>query len=321
VRLPAQAIVHELPLQLASMTATAVPVVDDDAESAMPAELRSWLVRLRLLEGVPFANLVADTELLPPESIRWFYLDRRWTDALVQGALSAGTVSTDDRTQLTAVYPAVRDELDAEERNVRRVRGSARYQGGAGPVSGFLLRSQAVAGWPAMHVRAFDPAEGDDARFHEDDPRRMRLLRLERLAPAVLLVLFDGVPTVVHLEEPRQGVQFGFDAETTGTRVRATLRPRDRETSDYLAVDPVPVQFRSTGAPGVVDIQQLERDLARHPRTGAADALDSGEYALQLVRFPYRQVWGEVDDGPLRLVFKPTIAYAELATGLFRRAP
>lgn len=321
MRLPADAIVHEMPLQMAAFAPAAVEVRDDDDASAMPAELRSWLVRLRLLEGVPFANLVADTELLPPESIRWFYLDRRWTDALVQGALSVGTVSTDDRTHLAAAYPAVRDELDAEERNVRRSRGSARFRGGAGPVSGFLLRSQAVAGWPALHVRAFDvdPAEGDDARFHEDDPRRMRLLRLERLAPAVLLVLFDGVPTVVHVEEPRQGVQFGFDVETTGSQARAALRPRDRTTSDYLPVDPVPVHFRSTGAPGVVDIQQLERDLARHPATGAADALDSGEYALQLVRFPYRQVWGDVDDGPLRLVFRPSVAYATLATDLFRR--
>ena len=32
---------------------------------------------------------------------------------------------------------------------------------------------------------------------------------MERLAPAVLLVLFDGVPAVVHIEEPRQGIQFG----------------------------------------------------------------------------------------------------------------
>ena len=54
----------------------------------VPRDLRQWLARLRLLEGVPFAYLVADSELLPPESIRFFYLDRNWTDALVQGALS-----------------------------------------------------------------------------------------------------------------------------------------------------------------------------------------------------------------------------------------
>lgn len=323
MKLTGEHILHELPLAVEHVVAVPIQVADDDEDSAMPAELRSWLVRLRLLEGVPFANLVADTELLPEESIRWFYLDRRFTDALVQGALSVGTVNTDDRTHLTAQYPAIREELDTEERNVRRAAGSLRYQGGPGPISGFLLRSQAVAGWPAIHVRAFnvDPVEGDTAFYEEDDPRRMRLLRLERLAPAVLLCLFDGIPTVVHVEEPRQGVQFGFDVTATDTGVSATLKPRHKDTFAYLPGAPVTVQFRSTGAPGVVDIQALERSLAAKPETGAADALDSGEYALQLIRFPYRQVWGEVSNGSISLVFKPTVSYVQMATELFRTQP
>ena len=55
---------------------------------------------------------------------------------------------------------------------------------------------------------------GDDEQIiPESHPERLKLLRLERLAPAVLLVLFDGVPAVVHIEEPRQGVQFGVRLE------------------------------------------------------------------------------------------------------------
>ncbi len=104
-------------LEETAVSPTTTFEADDD--TAMPAELRKWLVRLRLLEGVPFANLVADSELLPAESIRWFYLDRRWSDAIVQGALSVGTVNSDDRIQLTAQYPAIRAELDTEERNAR----------------------------------------------------------------------------------------------------------------------------------------------------------------------------------------------------------
>jgi hypothetical protein len=308
-------IVHDLPVKLAGVKVAPVSVDNDDDDSAIPAELRNWLVRLRLLEGVPFANLVADSELLPSESIRWFYIDRRWTDALVQGALSVGTVNTDDRTQLTANYPAIREELDAEERNLRRARGTNRWKGGAGPISGFLLRSQAVSGWPALHVRAFnvDPANGDDARYHEDDPRRMRLLRLERLAPAVLLCMFDGIPSLVHMEEPRQGVQFGFDAKLEDGQIEATLRPRNRSTFEYLGGSPIEVPFRSGGAAGVIDIQQLERRLAALPETGAADSLESSEYALQLVRFPYRQVFGEVTEPELSMVFRPTVSYERVA--------
>lgn len=296
--------------------------VGADEDGAMPAELRRWLVSLRLLEAVPFAYLVPDTELLPPESIRWFYLDRRWTDALVQGALSVGTVNSDDRTQLTAQYDAIRAELDREERQVRRGADASRLDGEGGPISGFLLRSQAVSGWPAIHVRAFsvDPEEADDARYDEDDERRLRLLRLERLAPAVLLCLFDGIPEVVHLEEPRQGVQFGFKTARSNTKVTAQMFPRDKSDFTYLDVDPLTVKFR-TGASGVVDIKHLERGLhdlksrdnkPLGDRTGAVDGLDSAEYALQLVQLPWRQVWGE-DEGPtVASVFKPTIPYKEL---------
>ena len=135
---------------------------DDDLDSAMPREMRNWLVRLRLLEGVPFAYLVADTELLPPESIRWFYLDRRWTDALVQGALrSARSTATTARSSPPPT-PRSATSSTSEERNVRRRAGHAAVRRRRStPISGFLLRSQAVSGWPGLHVRAFnvDPAE------------------------------------------------------------------------------------------------------------------------------------------------------------------
>lgn len=312
MKVDAKVVIKDLPLKMRQLKSVAVTVTDDDTDSAVPQELRSWLVRLRLLEGVPFANLVADTELLPPESIRWFYLDRRWTDALVQGALSVGTVNSDDRTHLAAQYEAIRDELDQEERNYRRLPGTPRFGGKVEAVSGFILRSQAVSGWPGLHVRAFtvDPAESDDASYPDDDPRRMRLLRLERLAPAVLFCMFDGIPQVVHLEEPRQGVQFGFDMTAVGSSSRARLQARNRTTFKDLNVPKVDVPFRAgSGSSGVVDIEALEKELAKHPATGAGDGLDAAEYALQLIRFPYRQVFGDPAEVKIDTVFKATINY------------
>jgi hypothetical protein len=319
MKVDAARVLDRLPLRMATANVVAVEIDDDTADGAFPASLRNWLVHLRLLEGVPFANLVADTELLPEESIRWFYVDRDWTDALVQGALSVGTVNSDDRTQLTAAYPAIRAELDREERNVRRGPTENRLSGDASPISGFLLRSRAVAGWPGLHVRAYDdePIEDDDDPVGENDPHRIRLLRLERLAPAVLLCLFDGVPRVVHIEEPRQGIQFGFEATTSPSgNVRATLPVRDVEDfSDTGAVVDVP--FRA-GSTGVVDIQALERTLKdRHPESGIGASLDSAEYALQLVRFPYRQVWGDPSRPDVSVYFKPVVMYQALVAGGF----
>ena len=104
----------------------------------------------------------------------------------------------------------------------------------------------------------------------------MRLLRLERLAPAVLLCLFDGIPSVVHIEEPRQGVQFGFDADDQADgRAAASSRPRNADDLRGPARRRPSSTCRSGagGASGVVDIQQLERRARGHAgSTGAATA-------------------------------------------------
>ena len=285
-------------------------VIETPLGEILPDPVRQWLARIRLLEGVPFAQLVPDSELLPPESIRFFYLDREWTDALVQGALSVSAVTTLDREDLQEIHARLRDEIDTEERRLRLVGSDAPGTAPANTVSGFLLRSRAVSGYPALHVRGFN-AEivPDDGPEKDDDPRRIRLLRLERLAPAVLLCLFDEVPVVVHVEEPHQGVQFGVDLAvgadgTTG----ATLPLRDVSTGLRLdRENPIPspptsvdVPFR-LGSPGVIHLTELANRIAAQPATHT-DAFEGpgvgpAEMAMQLLRFPYRQVFGDPAKG------------------------
>jgi len=100
-----------------------------DGDHLVPGELRRFLAGLRLLHEVPFSYLVPDADLLPPESIRFFYIDRNWTDALVQGALSVGTITTTDRAQLEAVYPQLRDEVEETERKLRTATDEKRLTG------------------------------------------------------------------------------------------------------------------------------------------------------------------------------------------------
>jgi len=273
----------------------------DDGDHVVPGELRRFLARLRLLHGVPFSYLVPDADLLPLESIRFFHLDRTWTDALVQGALSVGTVSTADRTQLEEVYGHIRDEVDETERTIREPNGEDRLAAPGGEITGFLMRSRAVSGWPNLHVRAYSrDVLPDDAlsTVAESDPSRMKVLRMERLAPAVLLVLFDGMPSVVHIEEPRQGIQFGVRTDQDNPRV-LELPLRDNATGENdETVDPVKVPFRPN-APGVINIGALrtrvETALTK-PAPAAPEVLDPNEFALQALRFPYRQVFGDPDD-------------------------
>lgn len=290
-----------------------------------PEEILRFLARLRMLEGVPFNNLVPDAELLPNESIRFFFLDRAWTDAVVQGALSVATANTIERAQLEQLYPQIEQEVDGSERRYRAPGGEPELTGTAGLVTGFLLRSAAVAGWPGLHVRAYrtEPAENDEQIVPESDARRIKLLRLERLAPSVLLALFDGVPSVLHIEEPRQGVQFGVRLEEgNGGQWRAFVPARNVTTAGYVnaAGAPVatsaqarqiPVKFRH-GAAGVLDMTNTARNFAAATgtgmSTGPADPIDGAEFALQMIRFPYRQVFTQAESsaGVQNDSFSPT---------------
>ena len=113
------AVISSVQLVAAQLVGQLGPQDVDSGPHAVPLDLRLWLGGLRLLAGVPFGDLVADAELLPAESIRFFYVDRGWTDALTEGALSVGTVTTADRSALAALYGTVRAEVDQAERLVR----------------------------------------------------------------------------------------------------------------------------------------------------------------------------------------------------------
>jgi hypothetical protein len=306
LHIQAEAIMNAAVSAATKYTAIVTDQDPDDGEHVVPGELRRFMARLRLLHGVPFSYLVPDAKLLPIESIRFFYVDRAWTDALVQGALSVGTITSADRAQLEAVYPHICDEVDEAERTIRQPKGEALLKAGSGTITGFIMRSRLVSGWPNLHVRAYSKdVVADDAltTAAESDPERMKVLRMERLAPAVLLVLFDGVPAVVHIEEPRQGIQFGvrIDPAAPPSARHAKVKVRDCNTGDlvppvatFTTDNSVDVPFRP-GAPGVINVSVL-RDRLRAKAPGAGTTLSPNEFALQMLRFPYRQVFGDPDN-------------------------
>jgi hypothetical protein len=195
--------------------------------------------------------------------------------------------------------------------------------GVGGQITGFLLRSRLVSGWPGLHVRAYaTDTHPDDQTVPEMDtsPDRVRLLRMERLSPAVLLVLFDGVPAVVHIEEPRSGIQFGvlLDKGADPTQQTAVVTVRDvtapnngpLKQPDGDDVE-VPVPFRP-GAPGVINMKRLNQDLRNVTAAHMGHDIDSAEYAMQMLRFPLRQVFGDTTVPDNTDAFEATIKIAAL---------
>lgn len=84
---------------------------------------------------MPYNYLVPDEREVPQPSIRFFSIYPAWIAYLLDGAFSIGRVVTNK--------PSIESSL--------RVAISV-----PGPMSGFLLRSPVVAGWPHMEVRRYD---------------------------------------------------------------------------------------------------------------------------------------------------------------------
>jgi hypothetical protein len=151
----------------------------------------------------------------------------------------------------------------------------------------------------------------------DTSPDRVRLLRMERLAPAVLFVLFDGVPAVVHLEEPRCGIQFGVRLDpaanpaqqTAVAIVRDVTHPNNGPLKVGTKDRTVPVPFRA-GSPGVINLKKLDEALRAIPQAHMGPT--SAEFAMQMLRFPLRQVFGDTSVAPGADAFVATVKISAL---------
>ncbi|WP_217591179.1 hypothetical protein [Burkholderia sp. GbtcB21] len=286
-------------------------------ESGMPPYMESFLAHLRLLVGVPFEYLIPDPRLLPDESIRFFYLDRSWTDRLVDGAVTVGKIGSREQAHHQGHADAVSRTLDVSERMVRSLqRGREGFEtiraktfAGTPPsadlVTGFVLRSGTVSGWPHMDVRAYTERipEPFDASSDHAISKQLALLRLERLSPGVLFALFEGVPVLVTLEEPHHGIQFGVDVSSDGSSATVPLRTKTGQllVKGGRAV-PVPLPRRARRQ-DVIDIKRLRDQLAAKAGTeiddtGQTPIVQSGSaaFAIAVLDPPWRQRFEGTED-------------------------
>ncbi|RMD98228.1 MAG: hypothetical protein D6816_16520 [Bacteroidetes bacterium] len=143
-------------------------------------KVQKFFSDLSLLHGVPFHYLIPHESLLPDESLRLFYVDPLWVESLLDGAFSIGRHTQYD----------VEREKQAER---------LPHQIEKKPMSGILLRSDLVSGWPSLMVEAYG-----------EDDNKLKSLRYERLGPNVLLVLFEGTLKTLTIHLPPESLHFGF---------------------------------------------------------------------------------------------------------------
>jgi hypothetical protein len=253
-----------------------VPALIADETQADLVPVATWLANLLLLYPVPFNVLVPDNRMLTPETLRFFYLDDTWLRALTDGAVSIGLQSSRD-----SFFTEIMGDLVFRAANTAAQAIRARRIGVDPPavevsenlVSGFLLRSAVVSGWPNLAVRG-GPTDGGN----------LRILRLDRLADDVLIGLFWGVPNYVEFAEPQEGFRFGTDDDGY-LPIRQPLAGGAQPLGTQLG-PPLPLTLR-TGST-VVDVNtavQQVNDALSAAQVAVPD-FGPGDFALQMVKSP-----------------------------------
>ncbi|KAM7190138.1 hypothetical protein V8F20_009868 [Naviculisporaceae sp. PSN 640] len=173
-----------------------------------------WVLDKMYLADVPANYLISDPSHLPLETIRFFEIDRNWTDSLIDGALSlANHLERDDDMVRRALQHALGRYLKTP---------SPGLEGHLPPVPlyGFLIRSELITAFPDMVVTTQPTLK--------DTPRPV-LIRQVLLETNVMLCLFDRVPTKgsfksVTLGQPPHQPCFSVAATLTTDKIDIDLK-------------------------------------------------------------------------------------------------
>ena len=262
--------------------------------SDLPEVMQQWLGSTCLLYGMPFNNLVIDDRMLPPESIRFFYLDHNWLDAMVDGVFSVGVHSSRNAAFIQLLIQAIRETAEAEIPLVRsRLQGVPPPQEVTlgGPMTGLLMRSAAVSGWPGLVVKAYGKSSEQD---------QLPLLRMDRLAADVLICIFAGIPVNVEVAEPPEGLHFGIEDDDLVTlrglgygnhTVGVPLKPLATVTAVYR-------KDNNNQNTRVLDINGMQGVLKQAlitkgalPSSPPSQPLGAADFAIQMVQAPEQQAF------------------------------
>lgn len=248
----------------------------------MPQDIGEWLGRLLLLYGVPFNYLVPEEAMLPPESIRFFYLDPGWMKCLLEGACSVGKSSSLDKLFDQNLRNSFLDLAGEKASEVRAgERGELNW-----PLSGFLLRSDLVEGWQGLEMKA----SGVDGRGNHIDP--LQALRIDRLSPDIMLCIFNGKVTEIEIKQPPEGLHFGA-AYIDNAYHKFHLR---KLTPDKEAGDQIDKKFNipmRSGSWRVVNVLELANCMKEDLEVVKAieDPFTSAEFAVQMVESPGKAIF------------------------------
>lgn len=178
----------------------------------LPEPIVSFLLQSFKFINFPFNYLVPDNRLLPAESLRFFKVDETWLKFFLYGVISVGERISIEK--ITRIHDGIRQELKNQIENI--IQAKDYYTNKENAVYGMLINSDAISGWPALEVEAYNTETGKSIQI--------ALLHKEYLSENVMLCLFYGEMNRIVLYLPTGASHFGFDRDKTSGSYSKTLK-------------------------------------------------------------------------------------------------
>lgn len=247
---------HQIQQQVLHLPFQSTTETNGDLSTA----IANWFQDLELLKNVPFNYLVPDTRLLPPESLRFFWIDSYWVDCLQDGAFSVGRVTKEDL------------RLDVQSRSLQRSKTQSDKT-----ITGFLLHSEVVSGWPGLEIEGYaTPVTGNNFVGPEN---KLTILRRDLLSDNILLCFFAGEVKTLDLSIKGSSVNCGVDPVDPikkGSPITKGLRNLDgKQTTGNIEVP-----FRNQDL-GVINIEEMTNRLKEGLKS--PDNFTSAQFAATMI--------------------------------------
>jgi hypothetical protein len=247
---------HQIQQQVLHLPFQSTTEINQD----LPTAIASWFQDLELLKNVPFNYLVPDTRLLPPESLRFFWIDSYWVDCLQDGAFSVGRVTKEDL------------RLDVQSRSLQRSKTQSDKT-----ITGFLLHSEVVSGWPGLEIEGYVNRVTGNAFVGPEN--KLTIIRRDLLSDNILLCFFAGEVKTLDLSIKGSSVNCGVDPVDPikkGSPITKGLRNLDGSQTD----EKIDVPFRNENL-GVINIEEMTNRLKEGLKS--PDNFTSAQFAATMI--------------------------------------
>jgi len=244
----------------------------------IPLDITNWIGTLKLLVGVPINYIIPNINMLPPESIRFFYLDPNWIESLADGALSLCRVTNLDHQVDVFHHNMLHAQANKTAANYRKSlfkstnksTDNTETEDDPNPdlLTGFILRSLVVKDYPGIEVNVY-------AKNNEE----LKIRRLEKLSPDILIGIVQGELYSLKIHQAPEALHFGIDCITDdGKGFKKNLRTTDE---GKIKESQKVIHFRE-GDKKVLPISALSEQM-REDLSLPKDKFTSAEFALEMI--------------------------------------